>query len=150
MNFTEQVNEQEKEITGLYEKAQKAFSALRLKATLYDTAQAILNLVRPGETVTEIVISTNTAKPLADVLAEAEAVVENSKKQPAKKTVYVVMYAAVELGVAFFKTWPSAEIKPNEFSTLEEAAKVAREKQTKNSVWGDNDFYFVSAKEIDA
>lgn len=150
MSYTDKVNEQEKEVAAAYEKAQKALSHIRLQATLTDTAQAILDIERPGETVAEIIISTNTAKPASEVLTEAAAVIDNAKKEPPKKTVYRVMFGMSTGGG--FTTWPTAELSPerNTFTTIGEAVVMARKYNELLNVNPGNDFYYVLAKEIDA
>lgn len=152
MNYTEKVNEQEKAITELYEKAQKSLSKVRLQATLYDTAQAILDIERPGEEVAEIVIGTNTAMPLSETLkktdealAEAEAALENAKKQPATKTVYTIRYCTLGGEVS---TAPLANPRKIDHDTIESAFEELNYLRENHSTIGTR--YFIESRQVEA
>jgi hypothetical protein len=88
------------------------------KTRLFALAQEIINTVRPGETVQEVLINTNSAEPIEEVIEQAKEIVENAKKQPKKKTVFTLMFMLSNSPAVAF---PSTTWSPNRFETLEEA-----------------------------
>ncbi len=92
------------------------------KSRLYALAQEIVDEVKPGETVQEVLINTNSAEPITEVIEQAKELLANAEKpQPAKKVVFTIMYNS-----AFTNSFPSTVLSPNRFETLKEAAEVVR------------------------
>lgn len=110
-----------------------------VKECLYVLAQELVNEVKPGETVQEVLINTNSAEPIAEVIEQAKEIVANSKKQSGKKTIFTVMFC----GSA--SIWPSKEISET-FTSIKDAVD-AIEKSEGKSLFCQ---YFVKESEVDA
>lgn len=145
MSFNSQLNEQEKKLQDMYEDAKQRLAAYRLQATLYDTAQALIDRGRPGETVAEIIINTNSATPVKELLEKADTVIENAKKQPATKKVFVVMAHDVQRG----DFWPTCNLENSRFDSLKDAF-AGLEKAEKNNAMPISLKYFVLGEEVEA
>lgn len=86
------------------------------KSRLYELAQEIVNEVKPGETVREVLINVNSAEPITEVIEQAKELLANAPKP--KKTVYTVIFNGSQ------RTWPSKEISNNEFDSLKDAVSA--------------------------
>lgn len=107
------------------------------KSRLYELAQEIVNEVKPGETVREVLINVNSAEPITEVIEQAKELLANAPKP--KKTVYTVIFNGSE------RTWPSKEISNNEFDSLKDAVS-AMEKVEGRDLYCQ---YFIERHEVD-
>lgn len=163
MNYTEQIYERGKALQDEFQKAQKALSAVRLHATLLDAAQALVDVERPGETVTEIAISTNTAQKVSETLKEAEAELRRvraelslanaalqeslEKAQPEKdpeperKTIYRIGYQCADGSAAVegFLAYPRKLTYDTLAEAMDEVARLRNE--------GRNSYFVVQKNE---
>jgi len=110
-----------------------------VKERLYALAQEIVNEVKPGDKVQEILINTNSAEPLTEVIEQAKELLANNAKP--KRTVYTVMFN----GSA--SVWPSKEDGVRGPFTSMTDAVTAIEKAEGRSLYTQ---YFIKESEVDA
>ncbi|SRR5216684_3201993 len=108
------------------------------KSRLYALAQEIVDDVKPGEKVHEVLINTNSAEPITEVIEQAKELLANAPKP--KKTIYTVVFNGSE------RTWPSKEISNNEFTSLKDAVSAMEKVEGKNLYCQ----YFVKESEVEA
>ena len=102
---------------------------------LMKLAQEILDVSRPGETVQEIIINTNTATALAQPTPEVET--------PETRRVYCVMYMPRD---SEKEPWASYDVPDNEFETWY-AAESAKTEINRKYPYGT---YFVQSFDVPA